>query len=473
MRATKISAPRQASEGELIAWWNELLSNRQKELFEVDLGTIDRQFVEGFSSLIQACGHRVIGSFRGPTLSFSVGNFVVVETIFADTEMRAEPLDRLLGLFKQTIESLTEQEIPDGVECLSVVYCSVDKVLEIVTISKILLQANEVNSRFKFLLVPYSHPTDGYPEPSNGHVDARVLPNKYYAERSLALFQRACNRVALESDLAWDSCVRVAIDDDDVWLPWAVEEIHRQTMAILAVNGRAVRAIGLANQYIYYPVESGRLDRVSLDVCLTGSKFFVARSWSALSTVTPWMLPERFSANVERQFRHRGIDLRVVRNSRPFLIYIRSRFSLSKMMKTEHYIRDPYIVTGVGDSSCAISAAKAMQEDEPILTNEPIFEIDAPSLAVSAAFDPDKKTIIISGNFEEFLAGKGYDPNSKLRYFVNSGIDGRRFDLEKVSDSSMIYAAESLTDRTILRIEDSNGETVGSAWVRGKEVFLS
>src|SRR5699024_6249111 len=168
-----------------------------------------------------------------------------------------------------------------------------------------------------------------------------------------------------------------------------------------------------------------------------------------------------------------GIDLRVVRNSRPFLIYIRSRFSLSKMMKTEHYVWDPYVVTGVGDSSCAISAAKAMQEDEPILTNEPIFEIDAPSLAVSAAFDPDKNTIIISGNFEEFLAGKGYDPNTKLRYFVNSGIDGLRCDLEKVSDSSMIYAAESLTDRTVLRIEDSNGETVGSAWVRGKEVVLS
>lgn len=473
MNTVTISVPPNLSISEIVHWWNDRLEEQPDYLLEVDASQVPSEFSRGFSELVGACGHRVKGGTSGNFGPFLSSTFLTVETIFADTEVRPEPLDRLLTRFRATVDSLVAQDVPEDVCCLSIIYCSVDKSLELFSIAQMIVEANTQGRRISFLLVPYSHPAEGYPEPSNGHIDARVLPNKYYADRARGLFDRAFSRILLESRVDWTTCIRMAIDDDDVWTPWAVREIVRHAHAILETNGRSVRAIGLSKQHIYYPLESGRLDRVDLEVCLTGSKFFVSKSWNSVANLTPWMLPERFSANVVRSYRRQGIDLRVVRNSLPFLIYIRSRFSLSKMMKTEHYLGEPTVVMGVGESCFAVKAAELMQMESSIDCVEPVFEIDPPSLTVNATFDESNESLTVNGNFEEFLSHKGLTLEDGLRIFVNGGSNGQRYDLTKLSESPLRFLARNLTERTILRIENVDGTVVGSAWVRGKEGFLS
>lgn len=468
-----ITAPANLSWRRLFLWWGERIEADSGVRYIVDLSLLDEDQAEALNQVVVACGHGTNSTLPRELLDPTAKRFLLVETIFADTEKQISALSKLLAMYRETLESIANQYPVSNSMALHVTYCSVDKLQEFLSLSRLVNALNWKSPFFRFLLVPYIHPREGYSKPDNGHIDAVRLPNKYYSDKAKKLTQKTLFRLRLESNLVFTRSIRAAIDDDDVWLPWAASEIFQIADAAAKQGGRATKAIGVANQLVYYPTGAGQVDLAEWDLAMTGSKFFIAANFKNLENLTPWMLPEAFSDVQARAFRRLGIDLRVVRGSKAFFLYVRSHANLSGMLKTDHYLGEEISSFGVGTSADAKNAAMALVQKAQGSTPSYTFSIDPPSLTVRGDYDKVTGHLRVDGNCLEYLNRRGISNFADIMVVVNVETNKGRTELKRPCEMPLMFDAGDWRSRPLLRLEDSKGDKIGSAWIRGNAPFLS
>ena len=474
-RFKPIKAPANLSWRRLFLWWGERIEADSGARYTVDLSLLEDDQAEALNQVILACGHGTNFSPSRELLEPAARRFLLVETIFADTETNDDALSKLLTMYRETLESIANQHFIVNSTALHVTYCSVDKLQEFLSLSRLINALNRRTSFFTFLLVPYIHPREGYPQADTGHIDAIRLPNKFYSDNAKKLTAKTLCRLRMESNLEFATSIRAAIDDDDRWLPWAASEIFQIADVAAEQGGRATKAIGVANQLVYYPTGAGRVDLAEWDLVMTGSKFFSAKDFKKLEELTPWMLPEAFTEVQARAFRRLGVDLRVIRGSKAFFLYVRSYGNRSGMLKTDHYLGGAMSREGVGTFVDTQNAAMTLVQNAQAdcATNAYTFSVDPPSLTVRGEYDDATGQLRIDGNFTEYLNRRGISNSAEITVVVNVGTDKGRTELIRPLETPLLYDAENWTSRALLRLEHSTGDNIGSAWIRGNAPFLS
>lgn len=467
-----IKFPEFNSVEELLDGFNALFDPEQSAIPTLDIDDVPLAFFPTVMEIASAAGIECNTTSRKPG-PFSVGNTVILsETIFADTESNPSALDRLEQAHFRSLASLAALQPVANCTHIHVIYCSIDKVEQYISIARRVNTLNEIQETTVFFLIPYAHPENGYPDPPNGHIDAKVLPNKSIAKNFARLHSRFHHALNDSLEGAPELYVRVGLDDDDLWAKWGLRVISRIAQQAIKLPGRPLKAIGLPNSFIYYPTKGGQLHEVQLDVALTGTKILLSRDLSEIEKLSPYELPEFFTANVRRTFRNRGLDLFLERNTPAFFIYMRSGANLSSMGKQQHYIGDPAETTCIGSADTVLDEVN--RNHEPAGVNTQVeFTIDPPSLRASARLNHETNQLSIHGNFEEYLVSRGMDYPGAYSLVINYGINGKRSEFTIPLSDELIVDSSGWTERVIVRIENPSNESVGSSWLRGSEPFLS
>lgn len=263
----------------------------------------------------------------------TAGDLMILETMFCDNEQDQHVLSDYFQRFSHTLRSVLRQALPEELELLFTIYMSSDKRRWIDHTWAIIDDA-DLPPNAKVRVWEYTHPLAGYPDAKG--VDRVKSPNKHAPHRD-RLFQNAHLHVDYP---AYRSLIRVAIDDDDIWLPTHAAELHR-----VAREGRArhpeanVLALGPVNCMIGYLTENGvDVDVVSMRRTLTGDKFYTVEHPSAavVATLSPWSAPEILDETMAQRFQERDITLRYVKGNRPGFVYLRWGQNLSNYRKDFH-----------------------------------------------------------------------------------------------------------------------------------------
>lgn len=398
----------------------------------------------------------------------------ISETLFLDAESDTAIRDRYLEKYLTSLHFMRRLAVPTDSVHVHITYCSIDKSAEIGRLSTLFSEWNLTEEGTYFLLSIYAHPADGYPTPANGHIDARKLPNKMEPLRTKN-FRRAIAMLAPSLLESASTFYRFGIDDDDVWMPWALQEFDRLGTALLATPGRKVRCVGIGRQYVYYPhMDGGRLDLADMTVCMSGSKFYVSTEWAEIRNWSCWSIEESFSRNVATDYAQMGVDMSICRNGKPVLIYVRGENTLSGTDKTHLYMELIERQTEVADlDSVVIGAGRS--GDPGKVKSAPIFEVDPRTLQATGTVTTTGETLQISTNAREIAAERsfGYDElRVEVRLQTSEGLQRVSFELE----DPLSVPTDRLTGRTIVALYRRHGDEerqIGSAWVRGQATFLS
>lgn len=279
-----------------------------------------------------------------------VDGLIVSETCFADYEEDRAVQKRLYGRWVHGIRTIAELQIPEGWNYVSVLYVSEDKE-DIKSSLLACIDSMPISLRSRFMVVEYSHPAGGYGLPDT-HPDLVKNPNKHSPERD-RLFDRAiASGLHLEG---YGRIARIALDDDDVWLPW---HLHNIVSAIEAIPGNDfATGIGFSDVLVGYvfgdqvKVEQARFSRM-----MTGNKFyaFSGEGLARIGSLHPWGIPERFYGAELERFMRVGVELRVVDDVNPGWIYMRWGDNLSNADKRSYYL-DPPLVAYSGSRSNMIT----------------------------------------------------------------------------------------------------------------------
>lgn len=472
MQVSIIPFPEFNNAEELLVKFNALFDIEQGANPTLDLDDVSGSFRSTAIEIASAAGIPGNTTTRKPFRFAADDILVLSETIFADTETDQSALNRLEQAHFRSLASLAALQPVANAKHIHVVYCSIDKAAQYISIARRINTLNELQDTTAFFLIPYAHPKNGYPTPPNGHVDAKVLPNKSIAKNFANLHSRFCRALDGWAKATPGLYVRVGLDDDDLWAKWGLRVLSRAARHAVDLPGRALKAVGLPNSFIYYPTEKGELHEAELNVALTGTKFLVSRSFNEIERLSPYELPEFFTTNVRRAFRDRGIDLFVERNTPAFFVYMRSGSNLSSMRKQQHYIGEPKQTACVGNADTVLDEINRNHEPNSIASRFD-FTIDPPSLRASAHLDHDTGKLAIQGNFHEYLVSRGMEYPGDYSLVINYGIDGERAEVAIPLSEELIVDAAGWTERVIVRIEDPTSENVGSSWLRGSEPFLS
>lgn len=231
--------------------------------------------------------------------------FVVVETNFCDFEKDPKVRQDYLERWLIAIQQLAKVRVPQNVTLKHLLYISTDKQSERAQVSS-LISSFPIDLQNRFMIVDYSHPVEGYPE-SHGstHIDIIKNPNKH-APRRDRLFGSVLPYLHWEQ---YDRLIRIAIDDDDWWMPWQVEEIIRISEA--AFESESIVAVGLTQALVAYMADH-KVTHAEMNRVLTGNKFFLASSEKAseLAVLSPWGLPEVFTENWGENYARQGVVMK-------------------------------------------------------------------------------------------------------------------------------------------------------------------
>ena len=260
-------------------------------------------------------------------------DLMILESMFCDNEQDQEVLSDYFRRFRHTLGSVLRQQLPDELELLVTVYMSSDK-RRWIDHAWAIVDAAELAPNMVVRIREYDHPPGRHPAATG--VDRLKSPHKHAPHRD-RLFQEAHRDVDLS---VYRSLVRVAVDDDDLWLPHHAGELHR-----IAREGRrrhpgaGVLALGPVNCVIGYLSEDGvEADVVSLRRTLTGEKFYTVEHPTAegVATLSPWSVPEILDDAMAQRLAERGITLRYVKGNRPGFVYVRWGRNLSNYRKDYH-----------------------------------------------------------------------------------------------------------------------------------------
>lgn len=464
-----LSAPDLSTFAEFLKWWSDITGDCNFQRIRIDITNLPRALHSVANEVITATGHSV----EGGTMSYvpSNRNLVITETIFADIERRPDKLEAFCQYYALTLKSIAEQEWVAETTFVHVTHVSIDKEREIIRLAKLMNRLNLLAGFAILRLSLFEHPEGGYPTPKNGHIDRKYRPS-IFDETPHRLFAKAFANLANPTLTQSDLFVRTSLDDDDLWLPWAIEEFVKIAAAIVKNGSRNNWCVGIPKQFLYYPLDLGRVDYTSMRMVMPGSKFNVSTSWEIISSRSSWMLPESFSRNTERHMRHRGVDIRLAWTARPCLVYVRRGGRLSAMTKFEHYRHDPVTVDHIGSEFWILDAARSIEAQE--FAREPLeFGIDLPSPEARGKLDPGSGNLLISFNLREM---EDVYPLSDGDYYVEikcsteDGVDRTFFPVaEKFEVDPSKWRGRAL----LLVHTKTEEEELFGTWVRGGEPYLS
>lgn len=308
---------------------------------------------------------------HGRELGDNADKTVVIETLFCDGETKLMTQMMYFRRFERTLLSMSRVRVPESVRAMHVIYISSDKKQWLPRL-RTAVEHYAQSSRIETKIVVYAHPSHGYPALTAGHPDVLKGPNKQAPLRN-RLF------LAAQLDIAPDhTLVRMTIDDDDLWLPWQLEEMLKAIDRAYEHVEYPAFGIGLRRNFLAHVDENGvRIEDVSMSRMLTGNKAFVfppdQRDKALL--YAPWNVPETMTENYRQQYRAQGIDLVVFEGNRPGFVYMRRGSNLSNQHKTG-FITETHEVSTVVDENALL--AHLSEPTRTSQTSEATFTIDPP-----------------------------------------------------------------------------------------------
>lgn len=455
-----------------LLWLEAVSGEADGAKISFDLGALSDELFTPALEVIGAIGHFVAPNAPGVREKRPVLETVVVgETVFADFEKRPEKLEEFTGYIKRCLASVSGQNYT--AKCLYVhfVYISVDKLDAVLDLAKWINRLNAESVFAQIQLVLFRHPEGGYAAPVNGQIDALIRPS-IQGERPNELFERGWRNLALPWLEELERFIRITIDDDDVWMPWTINEVVTNAVAAQLEGGRDIKFVGIPNQFLYYPLEHGRVDMVSMKMIMNGSKFVTSSNWSSIKENHPWMIPESFSQNMARQFRRLGITLMVSYKAKPCFVYVRRHGRLSALTKFEHYRDVARTATCIGSEDYILEAGQDLV-DEWFTRMPAQFGIDPPTLVARGKMETDTGLLRVAINADELVEGHHLNPED-LKVVVTC----RTAEGEQVTEhdfaSSLNIDPEGWEGRSGLAIWDRRTDKrIFSAWIRGEAKFLS
>lgn len=265
-----------------------------------------------------------------------MSTMIVSETMFCDYERDREVRLRYLERWLVSLRAIAEVDLPPDCLFQAVLYVSDDKVFERERLEEFLSRL-EPETRSRFVIVNYTHPAEGYDLPTT-HPDLIKNPNKH-APRRDNLFAAALQHLAVRDE---DWLIRIAIDDDDLWLPWHLREVAR--FAGQVRDESAIVGVGLARSLVAYISPEGvDVDEVTLSRYLSGNKFYVVPPGlhARGAKLHPWGLPEIFDEAAQARFDRVNVELVPITSNRAGWIYGRWGGNLTVDNKSPYYVNDP------------------------------------------------------------------------------------------------------------------------------------
>lgn len=258
---------------------------------------------------------------------------IINETVFCDTETDFRITELYYSRLIACIESVKNQEIHIPHLLVHVIYVSEEKKTYISKLEAIAKQISTDN--FKLIIVTYAHPEEGYPFPAGSHIDFIKMPNRSPGYRD-RLFQKTVSRLSEQFEIEdFEYFIRIALDDDDFWAPWHVNEVIHIAEHKLTSAPAKLFAIGLVDGFIAHVGEDiARLTTVKFNRCINGNKFVVSRDLNRILNISPWSINDWLDAGTKRDFRnnHEG-ELALMETGVPSFCYFRRGYNLSQQNK--------------------------------------------------------------------------------------------------------------------------------------------
>ncbi|AZM96619.1 hypothetical protein [Vreelandella venusta] len=255
-------------------------------------------------------------------------HLVVAETIFCDVETDVEKINMYFERMKLCLLSIDNINV-DNFDYKHLLYVSDDKKELIDRLRKFICER-----KIKFVeVVLYSHPEGGYLWSSGDHVDLVKNPNRTSGYRN-KLFDKA--NIDYEK---YSGFLRVAIDDDDVWLSDHLANLLRLGICLSKISRKnSLVAGGVFSTYIAKVDDfSGEveLNKVELDRAVCGNKFYYSECWSKICSWSPWSIPDVIDfKSIEKFKKSYGIELFSLSKVDPGFVYFRRGSNLSSQNKS-------------------------------------------------------------------------------------------------------------------------------------------
>ncbi|MEW1978946.1 heparinase II/III family protein [Kocuria palustris] len=333
----------------------------------------------------------------GPGEGGAPRTLVLLETMFCDNEHDPQVLADYFSRFELCLASLSAVRIPAGAEMVVTVYISTDKTQYRAAVQRILEESRGTRDRgLRFQIVDYDHPREGYGD--DERIDWLKSPNKHAPYRD-ELFRKAHGSFTLTD---FDQLLRMAIDDDDLFLPGHIETmVDLASMALADAPGTDVVVLGPLRTYVAYIDGDVQLHDVEMRRSLTGNKAFVVRNptHEKVQGLSPWSVPELMTAVQRAAVHSRGQELRPVHGHRPGFVYMRWGQNLSAHRKDFH-------ITQTHATHRLESPADLLSFVEEPVTAELGFEIVPLDLRATARRIGDSVTV--TSNFDKLRAGGGH-----------------------------------------------------------------
>lgn len=217
----------------------------------VDLANIEDELKQAAVEIIKACGHMVEGSHNQSFMRKDYDLVIFSETIFADVETRWQKLRDFLDFYRLSLRSIAEQREVYAGRHIHFTYVSVEKTREILVLSSLINRLNASSAFSEMRLVLFKHP-EKRDLPPNGHIDYKFTPSRFGKTPRL-LFEKAVRNLGDETLFEKSVFMRCALDDDDVWLPWAMQEMSLNARALVSKGGRPKRVWGFQISFFIIP----------------------------------------------------------------------------------------------------------------------------------------------------------------------------------------------------------------------------
>ncbi|MGR7921045.1 hypothetical protein ACU6RQ_08040 [Zobellella denitrificans] len=320
---------------------------------------------------------------------------VISETVFCDVEKEEKTLDEYYSRLLLCVESM--KNISSEVELIHVIYISKDKSKYIEKLQKLL--DDEQSSNIK--IVTYEHPTSGYKFKEDAHIDLLKNPNRSPRLRD-ELFKKANIDASNYREI-----IRIAIDDDDIWLSRHIEKIVELSKNLSTQEDDCIYGIALMDTYIAYISESNQsilIEDVLLNRAICGNKFYYSKSWNEIKKWSPWSFPDKITPSVRENFKKKNVTLIRYQSDSPTFVYIRRGKNLSSQNKTwcTDEIRNRQNITSLNE---LISKNKTQPRDN--------FKISEYTPSTELKLERDNKKIFLTSNLNEV-----YSKGAKFSFYL-------------------------------------------------------
>ncbi|WGP06728.1 hypothetical protein QFE97_02910 [Bacillus subtilis] len=446
-----------------LMWWKRTLDDLPGQVLNVRLFSDDLSLETASSSVVRASGHSFDGLESSLNFEDRPGrDLIFTETILVDTETDIHKRRIYFEKYSLLLESVAAQENSGSFFHLHISHCSIDKVEQVIGLSALINRFNRGSYGFGLLLGLYDHPDSGYLLPENPNIDESRLPNKTQEKLVGDNFNRAISLLTICDD-SNRLILRGAIDDDDHWVPWAMGELLEQSHRFWQLEGSSLRVLALARQFVYYPLDEGRLDFADMSAVLNGSKVYISDAWERLAAVSPWTLTEVYASNRLGYYRGKDVTVRITHDSRGVLVYVRGESNYSGRDKQNLYLESVSSLLHIGSPRVAVEAARVLDSNYSApLTSD--FVIDPPVWRVDSNGE-SAEGLLFTSNTHDFLASRSL-PAASYRVVVSAWYGSGRFVRSYPGVEDVVVPGGDFLRPIAFVLEDDTGRVLAREWVR-------